>query len=233
MVVLTRFIVSPSSCEKPQMMVATSRQAPPRVSTMTRFSRLMCWNREVTTTPASVEKKVASRMGMKTSVGWAAPNCARYTMMLTGMRVRPLVLSTRNIIIGFEAVSFFGFRACICSMAFSPSGVAALSSPSILAARFIKMLPVTGWPLGMSGKSLLNTGESTRASASTTPPRSPTFITPSHSDSTPVSPKEISKAVFDELKVESIMAGNTSKSPHTTSFTAAMAKAMTKNAIQI
>ena len=94
--------------------------------------------------PASVEKNVASRMGIKMSVGYAAPIWARYTIMLTGINVSPLVFSTRNIIMGFDAVSFFVFSSCICSMAFRPSGVAALSSPSILAAIFMKMLPVTG-----------------------------------------------------------------------------------------
>ena len=160
--------------------------------------------------PANVEKNVASRMGMNTSVGWAAPICERYTRMEMGMRVRPEVLSTRNMIIGLVAVSFFGLRVCISSMAFSPSGVAALSSPSMLAAMFMKMLPVTGCPLGMSGNSLVNTGESRRASTLTTPPFSPIFITPSHSDSTPVRPREISNAVFDDENVESIIAGNTS-----------------------
>ena len=160
--------------------------------------------------PAKVEKNVASRMGMKMSVGWAAPICARYTMMLTGMSVSPDVFSTRNIIIGLDAVSFFVFSSCICSIAFSPSGVAALSSPSMLAAMFMKMEPVTGCPLGMSGNNLVNTGLSRRASTLTTPPFSPTFITPSQSDSTPVSPNEISNAVFDDENVESIIAGNTS-----------------------
>ena len=61
--------------------------------------------------PASVEKNVARRMGTKMSVGCAAPICARYTMMLTGIRVSPDVLSTRNIIIGLVAVSFFGFSS--------------------------------------------------------------------------------------------------------------------------
>ena len=59
------------------------------------------------------------------------------------------------------------------------------------------------------------------------------FMIPSQSDSTPVRPKDISNAVFDEEKVESIMAGNTSKSPRNTSFTSAITKAMMKNAIQI
>ena len=64
--------------------------------------------------------------------------------MPTGMMVSPLVLSTRNMIMGLVAVSFFVFSSCSCSMAFSPSGVAALSRPSMLAAMFMKMLPVAG-----------------------------------------------------------------------------------------
>ena len=160
--------------------------------------------------PASVEKNVASSMGTKISVGCAAPICARYTMMLTGMRVSPLVFSTRNIIIGLVAVSFLVLSSCNCSMALSPSGVAALSSPRILAAMFMKILPVTGCPFGMSGNSLQNTGLSTLASMFTTPPFSPIFIIPSHNESTPVSPSEISNAVFDEANVESIIAGKTS-----------------------
>ena len=57
--------------------------------------------------PASVEKNVASRMGIKISVGCAAPIWARYTRIDIGMSVSPLVFSTRNIIIGLLAVSFF------------------------------------------------------------------------------------------------------------------------------
>ena len=147
---------------------------------------------------------------MKMSVGCAAPICALYTMMLTGISVSPLVFSTRNIIMGFVAVSFFGFSCCSCSMALRPRGVAALSRPSMLAAMFMKMEPVTGCPLGMSGNSLLNTGESNLASAFTIPPFSPIFIMPSQRESTPVSPSDISNAVFDESNVEFIIAGNTS-----------------------
>ena len=97
----------------------------------------------------------------------------------------------------------------------------------------MKMLPVAGWPLGMSGKSLTKTGLSSRDSASTTPPFSPIFIMPSHSESTPVRPSEISNAVFDDENVESIMAGNTSVSPMNTSLTTPMANAIRKKAIQM
>ena len=94
--------------------------------------------------PAKVEKNVASRMGINTSVGWAAPIWALYTNIEIGISVRPLVFSTRNMIIGFEAVSFLGLISCSCSIALRPKGVAALSSPNMFAAIFIKMLPVTG-----------------------------------------------------------------------------------------
>ena len=227
--VLTWFISTESSFPKPQMMVATSRAAPPSVSKMVRFSRLIFWNRLVMMIPASVEKKVASRMGMKMSVGWAAPIWARYTMIEIGISVSPLVFSTRNMIIGFEAVtlisfiwlslilpcsfSIFNLPSSIsfsCSIAFRPRGVAALSRPSMLAAMFMKMEPVTGCPLGMSGNSFTKMGLSSRASTFTTPPFSPIFIIPSQSDNTPVRPNDISNAVFDEENVESIMAGNTS-----------------------
>ncbi len=81
--------------------------------------------------------------------------------MEMGISVRPDVLSTRNMIIAFEAVTFSSsasvfsplafnssifpfFNSCNCSIAFRPSGVAALSRPSMLAAMFMKMEPVTG-----------------------------------------------------------------------------------------
>ena len=172
-------------------------------------------------------------MGMKMSVGCAAPSCERYTMMLTGIKVSPEVLRTRNIIIGLVAVSFFVFSSCSCSIAFNPNGVAALSRPSMLAAMFIKIEPVTGCPFGMSGNNLENTGESMRAKTLMTPPRSPIFMIPSHKESTPVSPNEISKAVLDESNVEFIMAGNTSMSPMKTILAKAMTKARMKNETQI
>ena len=145
----------------------------------------------------------------------------------------PEVFKTRNIIIGFDAVSFLAFNSCKPSIALSPNGVAALSKPSILAARFIKILPTTGCPLGTSGKRRAKTGPSKRASALTTPPFSPTFIMPSHNESTPVSPKDISKPCFDVSNVDCIMAGKTVKSAKKINFTNATIKAMRKKAIQI
>ena len=72
-----------------------------------------------------------------------------------------------------------------------------------------------------------------RLSALTSPPFSPICIMPIHRDNTPVRPREISKAVFAEEKVLSIMAGNTEVSPMNTRRTSAMRNAMRKNPIQM
>ena len=142
--VLTVFISTESSCPKPQITAATTNAAPPSVRMIVRFSRLIFWKKLVMMIPASVEKNAANRIGINTSVGCAAPICARYTRIEIGISVRPLVFSTKNMIIGFVAVSFLGFSSCNCSIAFRPRGVAALSRPSMLAAIFMKIEPVTG-----------------------------------------------------------------------------------------
>ena len=167
------------------------------------------------------------------SVGCAAPICARYTMMLMGIMVSPDVFSTKNIIIGLLAVSFLVFRSCSPSMAFSPKGVAALSNPSMFAAKFMNMLPVTGCPFGISGNSLQNKGLSAFDSMFITPPFSPMRIIPIHNANTPVSPNDISNAVFDESNVEFIISGNTDMSPQKISRAVATTKAQIKKAIQI
>ncbi len=119
--VLTLFISMESSCPKPQMMAATSTAAPPSVSSIVRFSRLMRWKILVKMIPASVEKNVASRIGMKMSVGWAAPICARYTIIEIGISVSPDVFSTRNMIIGFEAVTFRSSASACSPLLFNSS----------------------------------------------------------------------------------------------------------------
>ncbi len=182
--------------------------------------------------PASVATSVAKRIGMKTSVGWAAPYEARKARMVVGMMVKPEVFKTKNMIIGFVAVSFFGLSSCICCIAFSPVGVAALSSPSMLEAMFMKILPITGWFFGMSGKSFVKTGLSARANTFTTPAFSPIFMMPSQRASTPVSPREISKAFFEESKVESTIFWKMVVSPIASPMSAKM-NAITKKAIQI
>jgi hypothetical protein len=82
----------------------------------------------------------------------------------------PAVLSTRNMIIGLLAVSGFGLISCNSRMAFRPSGVAALSRPSMLALKFITMLPLAGWPGGMSGKTRRKKGATSRPKSWIRPP---------------------------------------------------------------
>ena len=90
--------------------------------------------------------------GMKISEGSFAPNTARCAMMASGIRVNPEVCRTRNMICASVASSGFGLSVCRLSIAFRPKGVAALSSPSRLAEKFITMWPLAGWFFGTPGK---------------------------------------------------------------------------------
>ena len=197
------------------------------------FIRLMRWEMLTTITPTNVEMNVLSRIGIKISVGCAAPIWARYTMIEIGISISPEVLITRNMIIGLLAVSFFGFSSCNSFIALSPIGVAALSSPSILADIFIKIDPITGCPLGISGNRRQNTGLNQRDSALIRPLFSPIFMMPNHKERTPVNPRETSKAVLDELNVELMISVNICVSPVKINFPSATIKAMMKNAIQM
>ena len=97
----------------------------------------------------------------------------------------------------------------------------------------MKMEPMAGCPLGMSGKRRQNTGLSQRDKAWIIPLRSPIFMMPIQRDSRPVSPSEISKAFFDEENVEFTSVVKISMSPKNTSLPSAIRKAMTKKATQI
>ena len=181
----------------------------------------------------NVEVNVANMIGKNTSDGFTAPICARYIMMVIGIKVSPDALMQRNIIIALLASSFRGFNSCSCFIACNPIGVAALSSPKRLAEKFMKIEPVAGWSFGKPGKSLLNTGEAIRANACTTPPFSPIFMMPSHNDRIPVSPIDISNPVFAEANDALIISVKTCVSPMKSNLPAATTKAIRKKAIQI
>ena len=121
-----------------------SETMPPKVVRTIRLKRFIFWIMDTVISPVSAAQKVAIRIGRNTSAGLAAPSCWRKVRMLTGTSINPAVFSTRNIIIGLDAFSLSGFISCNSFIAFNPSGVAALSRPSILAERFIKMLPIAG-----------------------------------------------------------------------------------------
>lgn len=195
--------------------------------------RLICCEILTAVIPTSVDMEVVSSVGMKISVGCVAPSWARYIIMLTGININPEVLITRNIIIGLVAVSFFGFSSCSSFMAFSPNGVAALSNPNMLADRFIKIDPMAGCPLGISGKRRQNTGLNQRESALIMPLFSPIFISPNQRARMPVRPRDIWNAFFEESKVELTSSVKISVSPIKMSLTSATMKAITKNVTQM
>ena len=99
---------------------------------------------KVTRNALSVATVVVSRMGRKTSAGFAAPYCARYIIIVIGTTVRPEAFRLRNMIMASLAVSLRGFSSWSCCMARRPMGVAALSRPSMLAEMFMKMDPAAG-----------------------------------------------------------------------------------------
>ena len=130
--------------------------------------------------------------------------------MVTGRIVTDEVLITRNRIWSSLAVSLSGLSSCRAVMALRPIGVAALSSPRALAARFMSSAPSAGWPAGTEGKSRRRSGRNSRASHSTAPPASPTRRMPSHRHMTPVRPRATSKAVLAVSNMEETTSWNAS-----------------------
>src|SRR5690606_17821014 len=94
--------------------------------------------------PDTNEINVPISAGINISVGFSAPAAIRSAMTDVGISVIPAVLSTRNMIWAFVAVFLSSFSFCNSFMAFSPTGVAALSRPSIFAEKFMMMEPFAG-----------------------------------------------------------------------------------------
>ena len=117
-------------------------------------------------------------------------------------------------------------------MALSPRGVAALSSPSMLAEAFMAMLPLAGCPCGMPGKILRKKGATPCANSWITPACSPIFMMPSHSVITPTKPSEMSKPVLAMSNRPLSICPNRAVCPMAT-FTAATAKPTRMKPIQM
>ncbi len=98
----------------------------------------------------SSEQAVATNVGRKMSAALKPTSpCLtamvwRMAMTEVGISVRPAVFSTRNMICALVAVSGRSLSVCNSCIAFSPSGVAALSSPSRLALMFMVIAPCAG-----------------------------------------------------------------------------------------
>ena len=131
------------------------------------------------------------------------------------------------------AVSGFGLSVWSSFIAFSPAGVAALSSPSMLAAMFMTIAPKAGWSGGTDGKIRTSSGRTRRESSCTAPPASPTFIRPRKNASIPVRPIEISKAVLAMLKEAVTISPKTPALPAKTSCPRAKRMPRKKNESQM
>src|SRR5690625_3043945 len=94
--------------------------------------------------PTIDEQKVANKMGKKTKVGSVAPCCARYIKIVTGRMVNDELFNTKKSICAFVAVFSCVFNACKECIARKPIGVAALSNPKPLAAKFRVIRPKAG-----------------------------------------------------------------------------------------
>ncbi len=78
------------------------------------------------------------------TVGRADPAAARIAIAVAGINCTELVLIAKNVHIAFEATPGRGFNDSKSRIARSPSGVAALPSPSMFAAMFISIEPIAG-----------------------------------------------------------------------------------------
>src|SRR5690554_2701600 len=104
---------------------------------------------------------MANNIGKNTKVGSAAPCWARYIKMVTGSKVNDEAFKTKKSICALLAVVAEGLISCKARMALRPMGVAALSKPKPLAAKFKVIKPSAGCPRGTSGISLANNSSMT------------------------------------------------------------------------
>jgi hypothetical protein len=145
--------------------------------------------------PAIVAHNEAVHIHAVISEGAEDPASLLIAITVAGMSWIADVFKTRNIHIASEAVSFLAFTFCNSSMAFIPSGVAALPSPMKFAARFITMAPMAlSLPLSL-GKNSLNTGLAIFAMTFIRPPFSIIFINPDQRHMIPSSPTASSTAL--------------------------------------
>ena len=117
-------------------------------------------------------------------------------------------------------------------MALSPI-VAALSSPSILAAIFIIIDDSAGLSAGTPGIIRRNNGYKALASSPVMPEASAILSNPSQKHKMPVRFSAIEKAALEETKTELTNSVQTPPSPKTSARYKAIRKAETKKAIQM
>ena len=171
-------------------------------------------------TADTVPTKVATSPGAMIAVGLTEPAAARTPIIVDGISCTPEVVMAMNVTIGLLAVSLSPFSSCSSSIALIPNGVAALFSPSMLAAIATTMAPEAGWPGGTSGNIQRSNGRSARPSVVTSPAASAMRMIPSQSVMTPTRPIEISTAVDAESTAALVTASAVPLTAATTSDSA-------------
>ena len=156
-----------------------------------------------------VEQRVATSAVPMMAVGWTEPAAARMATALAGMSWTELVLSARKVHIALVAVPGRGLSFSKSCMARSPSGVAALARPSMLADMFMIMDPIAGCSAGTSGKRRVMSGRRARAKACMSPDLSARRMMPSQRAMTPASGRAmVMTAVLADSKAASVTAGS-------------------------
>src|SRR5258708_36271207 len=111
---------------------------------MTGWKRLIFCRMATVDIEAIVATKVAMTTGMNISVGSGALKEARRAITVIGITCRPEACRQRNMIWGLEAGSLSGLICWRLFFALMAKGLAASSSPSRLAEKFIIICPVAG-----------------------------------------------------------------------------------------
>ena len=119
-------------------------------------------------------------MSGMTAPGFFAPPCARSEIIVVGKRQKPVVLQRTK--------SPASFSSGISRMARSPKGVAALPSPSMLAAILLAMALRASGEAKALGNRRFKRGDKSRATASMAPPACKIRMSPVQNAMSPKSP---------------------------------------------
>jgi len=111
----------------------------------------------------TVAQKVAIKVEPTIPVGFFEPLMARILMAVAGTSWIELVLIARKVHMALVATPCLVFSSFSWTIARKPSGVAALLTPSILAAMFITIDPIAGWSGGTSENRRTRIGRMNRA----------------------------------------------------------------------
>lgn len=146
------------------------------------------------------------RAGSIISVGDLLAYSLRNIATVVDIKCNDAVFITTNLTILSSAVGEWLFSLLRRLIAFSPKGVAALSSPSIFAVMFIEISCLASSSFNF-GKSIFKTGESNFASALVRPLFSAIFIKPFHKQTIPKSfiAKEIAMVPLSMIAFDSAL----------------------------